>query len=156
MVRGLGQKTYSERLQALGLWLEQRRLRGHLIETYKLLHGKENIDAQQFFQLALQSGRRGHSMKLFKQQCRLEMRKNFFSQRVVNSWNALPSSIVSAKSVNSLKTLLDHHWTDMSTQIGHQALLHPLLLSVSVKLAPVTWYEGYQMPKIISPYLLIL
>jgi hypothetical protein len=122
MVRGLGQKTYSERLQALGLYsLEQRRLRGDLIETYKILHGKDNIDAQQFFQLAPQSGRRGHSMKLFKQQCRLEVRKNFFSQRVVNLWNALPSSIVSAESVNSFKSLLDRHWTDMGTRIGHQA-----------------------------------
>jgi hypothetical protein len=50
MVRGLGQKPYSTRLQALGLYsLEQRRLRGDLFETYKLLHGKENIDSQQFF-----------------------------------------------------------------------------------------------------------
>jgi hypothetical protein len=122
MVRGLGQKPYPVRLQALGLYsLEQRRLRGDLIETYKLLHGKENIDFQQFFQLANQSGRRGHSLKLYKQQCRLDVRKHFFSQRVVNTWNALPSNVVSAESVNAFKSLLDRHWTDMGTQIGHQA-----------------------------------
>jgi hypothetical protein len=47
---------------------------------------------------------------------RLDARKNFFSERVVNTWNALPSNVVSAESVNVFKSLLDRHWTDMGTQ----------------------------------------
>jgi hypothetical protein len=42
------------------------------------------------------------------------------------------SSEVSDESVNSLKNILDRHRTDMGTQIDHQALLHPLLLNVSI------------------------
>jgi hypothetical protein len=92
-----------------------------MMEMYKLLHGKENIDSNPFFQLAPETGRRGHSMKLFNQQCRLEVRKKFFIQRVVNPWNALPSSAVSAESVNTFKTLPDRHWIGMGILIGHQA-----------------------------------
>ena len=50
MVEGFWKLDYEERLKRLGLTtLEQRRKRGDLIETYKLLTGKEKIDYQQFF-----------------------------------------------------------------------------------------------------------
>ena len=47
-MRGLKKKSYEERLRVIGLTtLETRRLRGNLIETYKILHGKEDIDHRQ-------------------------------------------------------------------------------------------------------------
>ena len=47
---GLKEFTYEERLTQLKLYrLEEQRLRGDLIETFKLLTGKENIDPYQFF-----------------------------------------------------------------------------------------------------------
>ena len=53
LVRGSNKKTYDEWLQLLGLTtLETKRLREDLIETYKLLTGKERIDSLEFFQLA--------------------------------------------------------------------------------------------------------
>ena len=122
MVDGLGGKSYAERLEALDLYsLEQRRLRGDLIETYKLLSQKENVDHKQFFEMAPSSGRRGHALKVYKKHCRLELRKNFFSQRVTNTWNALPPNVVSAQTVNAFKAKLDRYWHDMGTKIGHQA-----------------------------------
>lgn len=43
----------SERLVKLGLTtLERRRCRGDMIEVHKILHGRENIDGKQFFNLA--------------------------------------------------------------------------------------------------------
>jgi hypothetical protein len=38
------------------------------------------------------------------------MCKKFFSQKVVNVWNALPSNAVSVVSANPFKTLFE--WTD--------------------------------------------
>ena len=49
-------------------------------------------------------------MKLFKFRSRLVSRQNFFSQRVVNYWNALPDCVVEAKSTNAFKNQLDKHW----------------------------------------------
>ena len=50
LVIGLKDFTYEERLTQQKLYrLEERRLRGDLIETFKLLNGKENIDPDQFF-----------------------------------------------------------------------------------------------------------
>ena len=49
LVIGLKEFTYEERLTQLKLYrLKERRLRGDLIETFKLT-GKENIDPDQFF-----------------------------------------------------------------------------------------------------------
>ena len=58
---------YEERLKKLDLYpLEQRRLRGDLIETYKILTGKENLDCENFFEVAKSSNLRGNSRKLYK------------------------------------------------------------------------------------------
>jgi ribonuclease P/MRP protein subunit RPP40 len=42
MVKGMKNKKYEERLRALGIYsLRRRRLRGDLIETYKILTGPD-------------------------------------------------------------------------------------------------------------------
>jgi len=112
LVIGFKKLFYEERLRAAGLTtLEVRRQRGDLIECYKLLTGKENIDPHRFFQLSDNiHGLRGHSLKLSLNRCRLDLRKNFFSQRVISAWNSLPQHVVDATSVNSFKNRLDAHW----------------------------------------------
>jgi len=75
--------------------LETRRLRGDLIETYKILTHKERIDPNHFFKLC-DSGHnlRGHSMKLYKPNVRLNVRKHFFGHRVIEHWNQLPTVMI--------------------------------------------------------------
>jgi len=96
LVPQLRKFSYEERLQKLGLTtLEQRRQRGDMIEVFKLLEGVENVDYNQFFTSATTSyALRGHDRKLTKTRSRLDIRKFFFSQRVVNTWNNLPASVV--------------------------------------------------------------
>ena len=115
MVKGLSKVPYEKRLKILGLsTLEQRRLRGDLIETYKILTGKERVNPEIFFTQAVTTGRlRGHHLKLFVPRCRTNVRKQFFSVRVVSQWNGLPATVVEAESVNSFKNRLDEHWRDM-------------------------------------------
>ena len=46
---------------------------------------------------------------LVKEQCRLDMRKYSFSQRVINEWNKLPNDYVNASSVNIFKNRIDRY-----------------------------------------------
>jgi len=69
-----------------------------------LLPAKEQIDYKQFFNLTnAPYGLRGHKKKLVKDRSRLDSRKYFFSQRVINRWNSLPAKVVNSESVNSFK-----------------------------------------------------
>jgi len=57
---------YEQRLKSLGLyWLQRRRLRGDLIEKYKILTGKEKINSDQLSQKETTTELRGHSLKLY-------------------------------------------------------------------------------------------
>jgi len=82
--------------------------------VYKLVNGKENADYRQFFTKEVNShGIGGHTEKLYVPGVRTNVRKNFFSQRVLPTWNGLPQNVIDAESVNSLKSRLDKHIKDM-------------------------------------------
>jgi len=90
--------------------VKERRVRGDMIEVYKLLSGKEQIDYKQFFNLTnAPYGLRGHEKKPAKDRSRLDSRKYFFSQRVINRWNSLPAKVVNSESVNGFKNAYDRY-----------------------------------------------
>jgi len=55
-------------------------------------------------------------LKIAKQRTRLDLRKRFFSQRVVNEWNSLPQHVIEASTVNMFKNRLDKYLRDMSNK----------------------------------------
>ena len=65
-----------------------------------MLKGIANLDYSLFFKLSGDSKVRGHTYKIVKNSCRLDVRKNFFSNRVVDAWNELPQYVVYAETVN--------------------------------------------------------
>ena len=89
--------------------LETRRLRGDQIEVFKTVNGYEDVDRNMFFKLKEGSRTRGHKAALVKEQCRLDMRKYSFSQRVINEWKKLPNDCVNASSVNMFKNRIDRY-----------------------------------------------
>jgi ribonucleases P/MRP protein subunit RPP40 len=102
--------TYADRLAVMGLSsLEDRRTRGDMIEVFKMIKGFSGVDYRLFFALDENGRTRGHRYKLIKNRSRLNIRKNFFSQRVVDVWNKLPASVVEAESVNCFKNRYDTH-----------------------------------------------
>ena len=104
---------YPERLKKLKLpSLEHRRKRGDAIEVYKFLHGKYKVQSPTL-ELNKDTKTRGHSLKLAKARPRLNLRGNYFSNRVVNLWNSLPGEVVTAPSVDAFKARLDKHWENL-------------------------------------------
>ena len=103
---------YEERLKELDLpLLEIRRERGDMITVFKFLHGYDKIDSTQFFDTG-GSRTRGHSYKLRKKTTLQDVRKFFFSARVVDKWNSLDEDTVSAKSIHSFKSKYDNKHTE--------------------------------------------
>ena len=88
--------------------LKFRRLRGDLIETFKIL---QNIYDKRvtggMFELCENTITRGHSLK---NRCRLDIRKYFYTNRVIDVWNSLPEEVVRSKTVNSFKNRIDKHF----------------------------------------------
>ena len=83
MIPELRDLSYEECLKECGLTtLERRRLRGDQVEV-------ENIDRNIFFSPKKDSTTRGHGVPLVKDQCRLDIKKDSFSQRTINEWNKL-------------------------------------------------------------------
>ena len=110
--KSTARKTYSEHLKSLGLpSLQYRRLRNDMVQTYKIVRDIDIVDKDKLFTIVTETRTRGHKYKLFKRRSRLNIRKNVFSNRVVNTWNNLPSSVVVTPSVNSFKSRLNRHWT---------------------------------------------
>ncbi|KAK4814891.1 hypothetical protein QYF61_001269 [Mycteria americana] len=89
--KGLEHKADGERLRDLGLFsLEKRRLRGDLIALYSCLKG------------GCREGR-----------FRLDIRKFYFTERVVQHWNRLPREVVESPSLEVFKGRLDEVLRDM-------------------------------------------
>ena len=109
LVRGFKKLCYEDKLRKLNLIsLADRRLRGDLIEAYKIITGRGKVKKDDFLVFS-DSGYnlRGHCYKLATTCSRLEVRRNFFSQRVVRPWNLLPVHVVEAPSVNAFKNRCD-------------------------------------------------
>ena len=81
----------------------------------RLLQGKYDSDVSSIVKLHkdndTRKGARGHSLKLFLERPRTNVRKESFSLRVTRLWNGLPEVVVTAPSINSFKTRLDRHWS---------------------------------------------
>jgi len=73
--------SYEERLSQLGLYLlEFRRVRGDLIETYKILTGLDRVESERMFPMVEESRTRGCSLRIRGKPFRTEVRINFFTR----------------------------------------------------------------------------
>ena len=108
MIKGLEHLPYEKRLGDLGLFsLEERRLRGDLINVYKYPKCGTQRDMANLFSVVCGHKRRGDGHKLEFRKFSTNMRRNFFTVRVTEHRNRLPREVVYFPSLEIFKTHLD-------------------------------------------------
>ena len=115
--------SYEEQLKNAGLTsLRDRRVRGDLIETFKVINGMTNIQKEDWFvfrseeetrctransRIAENGDTERRQNVMFMRNVNLEVRKNFFNVRTIREWNSLPCWVTNSKSVNQFKNTYD-------------------------------------------------
>ena len=103
---------YEDRLNELDLLtLEERRIRGDLIQFYKIIHKIDRVCLTT--QLTpISSNTRGHSLRVrVEDRSNFSARFHFFTNRVIGHWNKLHEEVVTAKTVNKFKSRLDKFYS---------------------------------------------
>ena len=111
MIPSLRNKSYEERLKDLDLFpLQHRRLRGDLIQVFKIIRGIDNMDYNKYFTINNSNYTRGNGCKIIGKSFNSNESKNFFFNRIVNLWNGLPRDVIECSSVDTFKRHLDKYF----------------------------------------------
>ncbi len=101
-----------------------------MIEVFKIMN--EYYDRDDSVYLPQQVGiTRGNDKKLFQRWYNKDVRKHFFTKRIVTMWNSLPNDIVNASSINSFKNSLDAFWDKQPIKYNYE---EPYLYGTGLKL----------------------
>ena len=108
MFGGLEHLPYEDKWRVLGLFsLESRRLQRDLIAAFQYLKEAHRKTGDRLFRRACSDSRRGNDFKVEEDRFILDIRKKFFTVRVVGHWNMLPREVVNAPSLEPFKARLD-------------------------------------------------
>ena len=113
MIPEIRNHSYHQRIQDLDLIsLVQRRLRGQLIELFKHLNGFTTASARGLFDYDLNDRTRNNGANIIVKHFNTSVAQHFYPIKITTTWNALPSEVVSSRTVNSFKNSLDKHWAE--------------------------------------------
>ena len=94
---------YPTRLRRLSLFsIHGRLLRKDLIKVWKAFN-EHDVGLSDLFEMARDGRTRGHRFKMSIPVCRGDLRRRFFSVRVVSDWNSLPAEVVESQTVETFK-----------------------------------------------------
>jgi hypothetical protein len=63
-----------------------------MVETFRIINNIDKVNSNKIFPKN-ENTTRGHKHKIYKKQCRTNIRKYSFLQRVVDTWNSLPAKV---------------------------------------------------------------
>ena len=93
IIPGMKDLEYHQRLKKAKIpSMKYRRDRGDMIEVFKYTHGFYNTPPP--FTLEKDRNTREHQYKIKKSQPNSNLRQGYFSVRIKNTWNSLPTSLV--------------------------------------------------------------
>ena len=109
--------NYESRCKFLDLQLlSDRRLRGDLIQKYKINNRLDIIEWQTPpVCMPPRAGNRGQLRREIVRCC--NQRQYFFNNRIVNAWNDLPDVVFNSKSINIFKNNLDKYMNNKNSVI---------------------------------------
>ena len=117
LIPSIRHKNYFRRMADLNLFsLSYRRLRGQLIQVFKMLNGLVNVDYTKMFTLN-QNNTRGNGIRLVGKRCQTALCRNFFSNKIVREWNDLPPDVVTSTSLEMFKKRLDIFMGDRTREV---------------------------------------
>jgi len=64
---------------------------------------------------------RDNKLKIYQDHVHYNLRKYFFANRVICTWNSLPDSVVEANSVDSFKNRIDKYWNNFEFKYNWKA-----------------------------------
>ena len=111
--------NYHQRLKKLNLpSLEYRRVRGDLIEVYKITHNiYDPVTTNVLFETSCTNTNYTRSKtnpyRLTKTHINKKQSQMFFTNRVIDLWNSLPLYIVDSNSLNIFKNNIDSYLKDV-------------------------------------------
>ncbi len=130
-MRKLNFSKYYRHSQLGLITLEARRQRGDLIQHFKFADNANHISSYHPNSLTnslTASGpawsTKGHNQRLrgrFTKNC--PTRSNYFTNRIVNPWNALPPEVISAQSVNAFKNRYGRHLNNLEKTMAIKPVL---------------------------------
>ena len=109
LVVGLVGRTYEEKLTELGLnTLKDRRIQIDLVQTFKILKGIDRVDSDTWFNIVGDNITRltrntAYEGNLLAYRSNTNLSKNFFTNRVIPLWNALPTKLKTREMSRYLK-----------------------------------------------------
>jgi len=92
-----------------------------MIETYKIVTGIYDVEVTPKLYLAHLLVTRGNDLRLLKGRAKYNLRKFYFTNRIVNLWNSLPNNVVLSESLNVFKSRLDKFWQNQDVVYDYRA-----------------------------------